>query len=241
MIRVVIADCEPLVRAHIARLLESRSEFKLVGQFGNAEEAYRAVLDLSPELIFLDLELSDLERFDTRVLHAPERAPALILTSAQPESCPQTLHLYALDHLLKPFDGERFEKVLARAVAYLGRESTRSLRSQHLRLLRAFPESARNRGPHFDQGAAPRRYLDRVLVREGDRIFFLKVEDIDRIEAAGGHSRVHAGGLSYLLAEGIDPLAERLDPHQFLSIRRSLIVNLDRLNRSQLPRRARSS
>ena len=113
-------------------------------------------------------------------------------------------------------------RVLARSAAYLGKGDR--LHGEHLRLLAAFPEEEEE----YDSSRSG-RYADRLLVRDGDRIRFVKVEDIDRIEAGGACVRVHCGGRTHVLAESLDALASRLDPRQFLSVRRSLLVNLDRI------------
>ncbi len=224
MIAVLIADSEPLARAHLARMLEARPGFRVVGQLRSASEALRAIRGLKPDIVILDLDLPDADVFDPRALRDRDPATVLILTTAHEHATPRPVHLHAFDNLLKPFDNQRFDRVLARSAAYLGKGDR--LQGQHLRLLAAFPQDDE---VGIDPGSYTGRYADRLLVRDGDRILFIKVEDIDRIEAGGGCVRVHCGDRVHLLAESIDALAARLDPRQFLSIRRSLLVNLDRI------------
>ncbi|MGH7571068.1 MAG: LytR/AlgR family response regulator transcription factor [Gemmatimonadota bacterium] len=226
MITVLIVDGEPLARAHIARMLEARPGFQVVGKLCSAAEAVDAIRRLRPNIVFLDQDLTDSVSFDPRVLREGDPAAVLILTTAQENPTPRLLHLHALDSLLKPFDGQRFDRVVGRAGAYLGLGDR--LTCRHLRLLAAYPQESEE-GASFRGVNASRRYADRLLVRDGDRISFLKVDDIDRIEAGAGIARVHAGGRVHFLAESLDDLARRLDPRQFLSVRRSLLVNLDRL------------
>lgn len=229
-IRALIVDHEPLARAHLARLLGSRTGLEIVGVVGSAKEAQAMLNGELPHLVFLDLELADLGRFDHRILTRTEPRPALILTTADSEEAPHQLLVYALDRLLKPFDGRRFNRVLDRCLAYLGLDDAPDLRSQYLRLLSAHPESTfAGTGRH--PAVAPRRYADRILVRDGERIFFLRVEDVEKIESAGSSTRILVGGMTYVSPEGIDDLARRLDPRQFLSLRRSTIVNVDRMGR----------
>ncbi|MGH7542856.1 MAG: LytR/AlgR family response regulator transcription factor [Gemmatimonadota bacterium] len=224
MIAVLIIDSEPLARAHLARMLEARPGFRVVGKLRSVSEAARALGGLRPDIVILDLDLPDANDFDPRPLREHEPATVLIITTANEHTTPRPVHLHAFDNLLKPFDNQRFDRVLARSAAYLG-EGDR-LQGQHLRLLAAFPQDDEDA---FDPVSRSSRYADRLLVRDGDRIRFVKVEDIDRIEAGGGCARVHSGGRTHLLAESLDELASRLDPRQFLSIRRSLLVNLDRI------------
>lgn len=224
MITVLIVDGEPLARAHIARMLEARPGFRVVGKLHNATQAVDAVRNMRPEIVILDQDLTDSAAFHPGVLRERDPAAVLILTTAQEDPTPRLLHLHAFDNLLKPFDAERFDRVLSRASAYLGQGDR--LTGRHLRLLAAYPQEPEEGVSRAD---SPRRYADRLLVRDGDRIRFVKVDDIDRIEAGAGSARVHVGGRIHLLAESLDDLARRLDPRQFLSVRRSLLVNLDRL------------
>ncbi|HKY61580.1 MAG TPA: LytTR family DNA-binding domain-containing protein [Gemmatimonadota bacterium] len=217
MITVLIIDGEPLVRDHLARMLEVRPGFRVVGKLRSASEAVRALRDLRPDIVILDLDLPDAGDLDPWALRERDPATVLILTTVHEHPSPRPVHLHAFDSLLKPFDSQRFDRVLARSAAYLGKGDR--LKGQHLRLLAAYPQD--------DEREVV--YADRLLVRDGERIRFVKVEDIDRIEAGGGCARVHSGGRIHLLAESIDDLASRLDPRQFLSVRRSLLINLDRI------------
>jgi two-component system LytT family response regulator len=223
MITVLIIDSEPLARNHLARMLEARPGFRVVGKLRSASEAVRAIRGLRPDIVILDLDLPDADQLDPRAFRERDPATVLILSTVHEHASPRPVHLHAFDNLLKPFDSQRFDRVLARSAAYLGKGDR--LQGQHLRLLAAYPQDEEE----YDPGSRPGRYADRLLVRDGDHIRFVKVEDIDRIEAGGGCARVHSGGRIHLLAQSIDELACRLDPRQFLSVRRSLLVNLDRI------------
>lgn len=239
-IRAVIVDGEPLARSHLNRLLGSHRGFEVVGQFGSARRAGRAIRELVPDLVFLDLELPDVACLDFSVA---EKKPALLLTTSQDVCISLPDQATALDCLLKPFDRQRFDRVLDRAKAYLGHEDAGDLRSQHLRLLNAFPECEEPLTRSWSTPTRHRqRYLERVLVRDGDRIFFLRVDEIERIEAVGKGARIHSsGGQTHMLAQNLEDLAHQLDPRQFLSIRRSTVVNLERLHAMEAYQLASSS
>lgn len=239
-IRVVIVDGEPLARSHLNRLLGSHRGFEVVGQFESARRAGRAIRELFPDLVFLDLELPDVASLD---FSATDKKPALLLTTSQEVCVLLPDRAAVLDCLLKPFDRQRFDRVLDRAKAYLSHENAADLRSQHLRLLNAFPESEAPLTRSWSTPARRRqRYLERVLVRDGDRIFFLRVDEIERIEAVGRGARIHSsGGQTHMLAQNLEDLAHRLDPRQFLSIRRSTVVNLERLHAMEAYQLASSS
>lgn len=226
-IRVLIVEGAPLARSHITRLLKRRSGFEVVGQVGTAIAATEAMARLTPDLVFLDTELPDIRELrpanDTRV--------AFVLTTSSHASVDAQIDADAIDVLLKPFGRERFDRVLDHARAYVDQEGASDLRSHHLRLLSTFPEGVDRATRRHGSDSRWSRYIDRILVRDGERIFFLRVDDIDRIEAIGRLTRVHcSGGQTHVLAQSLDSLAPRLDPRQFLSIRRSTVVNLDRLD-----------
>jgi two-component system LytT family response regulator len=239
-IRVVIVDGEPLARSHLARLLGSHRGFEVVGQYGSARRAGHAIRELVPDLVFLDLELPDVAHLD---FGTPDRQPAFLLTTSQDVCGVLPDQVQALDCLFKPFDRKRFDRVLDRAKAYLGHEDVANLRSQHLRLLNAFPEREEPLPRSWSTLAKQRqRYLERVLVRDGDRIFFVRVDEIERIEAVGRGARIYSsGGQIHMLAQNLEDLAARLDPRQFLSIRRSTVVNLERLHAMEAYQLASSS
>lgn len=228
IVRILIADREPLARAHLARLLSVLPRHD-VRECSTTRQVADEVSSYKPHLIFLDVDLAEAESLALRPLYASTPAPAIVLTGARQDAAID-LDIQVVDHLLKPFDEERFRKVLARAQAFLGSDEADSLRRQHLRLLSAFPDS----GPvSITRSASAPRYVDRLLIHEGDRISFLKVEDIDWIEACGESVQLSVGGKIRRVRENIDALARRLDPRQFLSIHRSLIVNLDRVQELQ--------
>lgn len=226
-IRVLIVDGAPLARSHIVRLLDRRSEFEVVGQAGTAAAAVAAIDRLDPELVLVDAELPDIDHL--RLARDADIAIILMTSTHTPMASP--IEPDAIDVLLKPFDRERFDKVLDHARAYVDREGANDLKSRHLRLLSSFPEGVDQISQR--QGYDPRwsRYIDRILVRDGERILFIRVDDIERIEAIGNVTRVYSsGGQTHVLAQNLDSLAQRLDPRQFLSIRRSTLVNLDRVD-----------
>lgn len=228
IVRTLIADREPLARAHLARLLSVITRHQ-VRECSTTRQVAEEMADYPPHLIFLDVDLAETQSPALRALYASTPAPAIVLTG--PRQDPTTgLDIQIVDHLLKPFDEERLRKVLTRVEAFIGSDETESLRRQHLRLLSAFPDPGR---VSITSSASAPRYVDRLLIHEGDRISFLKVENIDWIEACGESVQLCVGGEIRRVRENIDALARRLDPRQFLSIRRSFIVNLDRVQELQ--------
>jgi two-component system LytT family response regulator len=140
--------------------------------------------------------------------------------------------VHALDYLLKPYDRDRFEKALQRARAQLERDSVADQGQQLLALL----QNLNLEQSRFEQSAGKptSRFLERIMVRSSGHIFFLKVPEIDWMEAAGNYIRIHASRESYLIRETMNSMEEKLDPDQFVRIHRSTIVNLDCIEKMQL-------
>jgi two-component system LytT family response regulator len=157
-----------------------------------------------------------------------EDPPIVIFVTAHDEFALQAFDVHALDYLLKPFDDERFHEALERARTHLQDHEGSALR----RRLREFVRQSNG-----DLGPATtdreRRLLTRIVVKDGDRILFLKVDDVDWIEAADYYAKIHVAGSTYMIRETLANLEDQLDPERFVRIHRSTIVNLDRVQEMQ--------
>ncbi len=218
-IRALIVDDEPLARARLRALLADEPDVEVVGECGDGLEAVAAVQDLTPDLLFLDVQMPTLDGFG--VLEALEAGPmpAIIFVTAYDRYALRAFEVHALDYLLKPFDRDRFHKALERARAALDRPGKAEADQRLLGLLQ-------------DQKKAPRP-LERLLIKTAGRVFFLRTEEIDWIEAAGNYVRLHVGAEAHLLRETMNGLEARLEPARFLRIHRSTIVNVDRIQELQ--------
>lgn len=146
----------------------------------------------------------------------PRVRPAVIFVTAYDRYALKAFDVHALDYLLKPFDRTRFQKALVRARAELERDRRGGAVDQRIT---ALLKELRSRNP----------YAQRLVIKEGGRVFFLRVDDLDWIEAAGNYARLHAGGDNHLMRETMKSLEARLDPEHFVRIHRATIVNLDRV------------
>ncbi len=217
--RVLIVDDEPLARERLRALLQAEPDVEVVGECADGRQAVEAIRAHQPDLIFLDVRMPELDGFGVLEALAREPRPAVIFVTATDRFALQAFDADALDYLLKPFDRERFRNALGRARARIGRDADAAVREQLRTLL---------------EGVQPeRKYLDRVVVKSSARVFFLRVEEIDWIEAAGNYLKLHAGGEAHLLRETMNNLEARLDPALFLRIHRSTIVNLERVRELQ--------
>ena len=228
-IRTIIVDDEPLGRSRIAALLEDEEDIEIVAQCGDGAEALRVIGEAHPDLLFLDIQIPEMTGFELLRALDHDQPPIVIFVTAHDEFALQAFDVHAIDYLLKPFDDERFLQALDRARAQLRDNAAGRLR----RRLQDFLFEANGDLTPSPPGAEPHRRLTRIVVKEGDRILFLKVDDVDWIEAADYYAKIHVAGSTYMIRETLANLESQLDPERFVRIHRSTIVNLDRVQEMQ--------
>ena len=218
-IRALIVDDEPLARDRIRDLLDRDPEVAVMADCRDGQEAIAAIREHAPDLVFLDVQMPEKSGFDVIAEVGVERLPVIVFVTAHDDYALRAFEVAALDYLLKPFDADRFAKTLDRAKA--------QIRSRQ-------PDEFQQRVLSMMEGlrAAPRG-LERLIVKTGGQLVFLKTEEVDWIQAEGNYVRLHIGGGSHLLRETIQSLDDGLDPRRFLRIHRSTIVNLDRVREIQ--------
>ncbi|HEX6044567.1 MAG TPA: LytTR family DNA-binding domain-containing protein [Pyrinomonadaceae bacterium] len=225
-IRTLIVDDEPLARRNLRLLLEKDPQIEIVGECGNGREAVKAIGELSPHLIFLDIQMPEMDGFDVLERVGPDHIQALIFVTAFDQYALKAFDVHALDYLLKPFDDERFAHALRRAKAQVEAREINRLSRRLLALLDE-RESQRLRSSRQSE------YLTRLMIKVSGRVMLLKVNEIDFIEADGNYAKLHVGRKAHLLREKMHDLEARLDPAKFVRIHRSVIVNLDRIKEMQ--------
>ena len=225
-IRVVVVEDEPLARAGMCALLEADPDFVVTGEAETADEAVAAIRSQKPELVMLDVQLSGSDGFEVIRAIGADEMPAVVFVTAFDEYAVAAFEVNAVDYLLKPFDDERFSAMLARAKQVV-RQADVAVLSRKLAELLSTSGLAR------PEVAAGQRYVDRLVVKTSGRTFFLRVSDIDWIEAADYYVKIHTGKDAHLLRESMNALETRLDPARFFRVHRSAIVNLDRVRELQ--------
>jgi two-component system LytT family response regulator len=212
-LRVAIVDDEPLARERIRTLLAAEDAVDIVAECGDGEAAVKAVAGERPDLLFLDIQMPEMDGFEVLQALDPRRLPAVVFVTAYDEYALRAFEVHAVDYVLKPIDAERFRTAMARVRERLGRA----------------PAPARRLAALLEALRAERRRPVRFVVRNGDRLAFVRADDIDWIEAAGNYTKLHAGGRAHLMRGTLKAVEQRLDPEIFVRIHRSLIVNLDRV------------
>jgi len=231
-LRVLIVDDEALGRQRLEDLLASEAGVAIVGTAENGEQAIAAIRRLTPDVVFLDVQMPGKSGLDVVRAIGIDEMPATIFVTAYDQYALKAFDLAAVDYLVKPFDDERFEQALARARRLVALEDVDRL-SERLKALLGESRDARDARdarsvPAASQDAsAPPQYLERIAVEMKGQVKIVPVKQIDFIEASGPYAELHVGDKVYLVRERMQTLEERLDPARFLRIHRSAIVRLD--------------
>jgi two-component system, LytTR family, response regulator len=218
-IRALIIDDEPLARAGLRRLLEGDTEVEILGECGDGLEAAEQIRRLHPDLIFLDIQMPELDGFGVLDSLTPDELPLVIFVTAYDQHALRAFQVHALDYLLKPFEEERFHEALDRAKAHLHQKNGSQITRRILEML--------------DGNREERQSPGRIMVRNAGRITFVRVEEVDWIEAQGDYVCLHCQGKKHLVREKISDMETQLAADRFLRIHRSTIVSIPRIKEMQ--------
>jgi two-component system LytT family response regulator len=224
-IRALIVDDEPLARQRIRHLARNEPVLELVGECASAVEALTDFQRLGPDLLFLDVQMPEMNGFELLQKLSHERLPLVIFITAYDKHAVRAFEAHALDYLLKPFEPDRFKAAVARAHEHLANRQASAAARGLLDLLGA--------GQNSVSAANRKTYLTRLTVRTDDKVVVIKIGDIDSIESAGNYVAVNVAKESHILRETLNALETQLDPENFLRVSRSAIVNLDRVRELQ--------
>ena len=216
-IRTLIVDDEPPARELISTLLRSEPDVEVIGECGNGSEAVAAIRQHSPDLVFLDVQMPGLDGFGLLEALDHRRLPLIVFVTAYDQHAVRAFEVHALDYLLKPFEYQRLHESVQRAREYVN--SSKVYQDRLLGLLEDLHAKSES--------------WERLVIREAGRVVFLKLDEIDWIEAEGNYLRLHVGKASYLLRETMGTAEARLAPKKFLRLSRSTLVNLERVKEWQ--------
>ena len=215
----LIVDDEPLARDGLRVLLSRDPEVSTICEARDGREAVAAIRESKPDLVFLDVQMPEMDGFEVVRKISAEHMPQVVFVTAHDQYAIQAFEINALDYLLKPVIEERFVKALVRAKGWIRANLEADSNRQIIGLLETI--------------ASPRSYVKRLAVRSGGKTAFVDVEDVDWIEAAENYVELHVGRVSHLLHITMSTLEKSLDPEIFLRIHRSIIVNLVRIKNLQ--------
>jgi two-component system LytT family response regulator len=237
LIRVLIADDEPLAREGLKGLCERDPDIEVVGECVDGRAAAAAIEQIEPDLVLLDIQMPVMDGFEVLRAVGPDRVPQVIFVTAYDQFALRAFEVHALDYLLKPFSDKRFFEAMTRAKQAVHQAQQGELRARLIGLLEAVGLEGRPRGelPHagIDAGVTTRSCASRIAVKESGRVVLIRADEIDWIEAADYCAKLHVREKAYVIRESLKSLAGRLDPARFFAVSRSAIVNLDRVREIQ--------
>jgi two-component system LytT family response regulator len=218
-IRTLIVDDEKPARRRLAELLGREQDIEVTGEARDGREAVDLIRAQPTDLMFLDIQMPDLDGFAVLAALEPEQQPVTVFVTAYDRYAIQAFEARAVDYLLKPFSDQRFEGALRRACQFL-----RSRRPGDV-----------HGGPMVDDRAVEAKtgFLERFVLKAAGRVTFLGVDDVDWIEASGVYVNLHVGQRSHLYRSSLAHLLQRLDPQRFVRVHRSLAVNTTRIRELQ--------
>jgi len=224
-IRTLVVDDEPAPRAAIRSLLANDGDVSLIGECADGRSALQAIRDDAPDLLFLDVQMPEMDGFALLRELDPTDLPVVVFVTAYDQYALRAFEVHALDYLLKPFNDERFREALARAKEQVRQGELGALGQQVLALLEGVgrPPATLREG----------QYLKRLVIKSGGRVTILAVRDIDWIEAEGDYVKIHSARAWHLLRETMKRLELQFDPARFVRIHRSTIVNVERIKELQ--------
>ncbi|HXE80477.1 MAG TPA: LytTR family DNA-binding domain-containing protein [Vicinamibacterales bacterium] len=219
-IRALVVDDETMARERILGLLAQEPDVEVVGECSDGMQAVQAIQQLSPDLVFLDVQMPAVDGFGVIRQIGPERMPMVVFVTAYDQYALTAFEVHAVDYLLKPFGRDRLQRCLEHARRQRQRIEAGELGRSLMALVK-------------DYQPAPPRHEDRLVIKSGGRVFFVRPEEIKWVEAAGNYVRLHLKDQSHLFRETMNQIEARLDPRCFLRIHRSRIVNTERIKELQ--------
>jgi len=211
----LVVDDEPLAREGLRMLLAEDAEVAAIHEARNGREAVAAIRKSRPDLVFLDVQMPEMDGFAVLEQVAEDFMPAVVMVTAHDQYAIRAFEINAIDYLLKPVTAARFAQALERVKLWLRCTPPQETGRQILALL----ETIRS----------PRCYVKRLAIQSAGRTFFLPVEEVDWIQSAENYVELHAGKGSHLLHVTMTALEQSLDPEIFLRIHRSVMVNIKRI------------
>src|SRR5688572_4382888 len=218
-IRTLIVDDEELARDRLRSLLSREERIEIIGEASDGKAAVSEIEKLKPDLVFLDVQMPEMNGFEVLEALDAETRPNVVFCTAHDKFALKAFDVHAVDYLLKPFDRERFQTALQRAVAKV--EGTKSGRKEKDAVGAVLRE------------VKPTGAVERLLVKADGRVLLIKVEDIDFVEAADNYVNLKVGKESHMMRETMSSLEGRLPPEKFMRISRSAIVNVERIQELQ--------
>ena len=220
-IRTLIVDDEPLARKRIKRLLMEECDIEVIGECGSGREAIEAVQEAAPDLMFLDIQMPEIDGFEVLKAIGDDKIPWVIFVTAYDEYALKAFEVHALDYLLKPFKQKRFKAAVER------------VRTQSRSGIAFESEQDSGLAALIAKLRVEQNSLSRFMIKSSNRVVFVKTTDVDWIESASNYVILHVGEQTHIVRQTMQSLEGSLCTKSFLRISRSIIVNLERVRELQ--------
>ena len=217
-ITALIVDDEPLARDRVREMLKEHPDVEVVGEARNGREAIDSVVNHNPDLVFLDVQMPDLDGFDVLQNLDVAHLPLIIFVTAYDQHALRAFDVHAVDYLTKPFDRKRFAEAVDQAKLFMNGSKERDT-ARILSLLQELRASA--------------RYLERFAIKNGETVFFVRAQDVHAIEAQGNYVRLRLANSSHLLRDTLNNIESQINPRMFVRIHRHTIVNINSVKEVQ--------
>ncbi len=227
-IRAIVVDDEILARKALKAMLKDDPEIEVIAECRNGREAVTAIGEQSPDVVFLDIQMPEMDGFQVIEEVGVKQMPVTVFVTAFDKHALRAFEAHALDYLLKPFDHDRFDTALQRAKTFVRQQKLGEINESLFAVLKDL-KPKRNELPSETDKAAHQETIDHVVVKSGGRIYFLKVQDIDWVEGMSNYLSLHSASGTHLIRETMGNFHAKLDAKKFLRIHRSTIVNIERI------------
>lgn len=224
--RVLVVDDEKLARKRIVDLIKKREGVKVVGEYGNGNDAIEALNQTNADLLFLDIQMQDMDGFDVLAQVDSEILPKVIFVTAYDQYALKAFEFHAIDYLLKPFDDERFDEMLEHARKEISKEEVPNLVGELSTILSTMDKIKLSELKESTSQEKAESYPKRLVIKSTGRVEFVNVSDVSWIGAEGSYVKLHTDSKSHLMRGSMKKLEQKLNPDDFLRIHRSTIINI---------------
>lgn len=218
-LRIIIIDDEPIARERIKNFLQQETDIEIIGEGENGLEAVQLIEEKKPDLVLLDIQMPEMDGFGVIQSIGADLMPAVIFITAYDNFALKAFEVHALDYILKPFNNERFLEALNRARNKINNSQLNQLSTQFNSVLKTLQDG--------------KKFLSRLAIKTGGRIYFIKTENVDWIESAGNYVLLYTKNEKHIYRETMKCLEMKLDPEKFVRIHRTQIVNIDNIKELQ--------
>ncbi len=223
VLRAIVVDDERLARRGLSLRLAAFSQVDVIAECANGQEALEMIGVESPDLVFLDIQMPGMDGFDLVCELQSDSMPLIIFVTAFDQYAIDAFKVHAVDYILKPIDAERLEEAVQRAVARHSREHVVS--KENLIALVSGRNKASSAKELMADNASDKTWPDRLTIKDGNEFQFIRIADIQWVDAAGDYMCVHAGGKTHIMRTTMKRLETSLNPDTFIRVHRSSIVN----------------